>query len=259
MRWFSTLTAALLAEAAGHFLSLGWGFLTLILAFVVVAVRMSTLVAATNSKAYATEARLNAHVTATAPAVNFVANGGTVGGTVFVSGDHHVTGNSAVSGTQTITGQLNGSTISISAGMTDYGHTTHGSLSVDSNVTVGGTHTVTGQINGSTVSISAGMTDYGHTTHGNASIDSDLAVSGTLNGGGGSTVESTGIHSSGTILADGQINATGNMSAGNFGGPYQGGQGAVTVPSLTSPSTNEVQLFNGVNGCISRLNSSGLI
>jgi hypothetical protein len=52
------------------------------------------------------------HVVAAAPAINLVANGGTIGGTVFVSGDHHVTGNQAVSGTATITGQtLNNSPV----------------------------------------------------------------------------------------------------------------------------------------------------
>jgi hypothetical protein len=49
-------------------------------------------------KARLTETRLGAHITATAPAINFVNNGGTVGGNVTVAGDHHVNGDHTVSG-----------------------------------------------------------------------------------------------------------------------------------------------------------------
>jgi hypothetical protein len=46
----------------------------------------------TAAKATGTEARLAQHIIDTAPAVNLVANGGTINGTVQVNGDHHVSG-----------------------------------------------------------------------------------------------------------------------------------------------------------------------
>lgn len=92
MRWIMTLATAGLAEFAAHWLSLGWGFMTLMAGFVFVAVHVTAGITTVASKASATEARLNAHVSATAPAVNFVANGGTVGGSVVVNGDHHIVG-----------------------------------------------------------------------------------------------------------------------------------------------------------------------
>ncbi len=91
-RSMTTLLTAGLAEVMAHFLSLGWGFLVLLGAFVYVAVHVTAGVTTATAKIVATEQRLNTHVTATAPAVNFVANGGTVGGTVVVNGDHHIVG-----------------------------------------------------------------------------------------------------------------------------------------------------------------------
>lgn len=218
MRTASVMGLVALTELAAHFLSLGWGISVLLAAFAWTALSGATVAA----KARSTEQRVNDLVPVIGAASTMAANafpktGGTVTGNVTVTGTHQVNGN----------------------------------------MSVGGSHTVTGQINGSTASLSGGMTDFGHTSHGNVSIDNDLAVSGTLNGGGGGTVEATSIHSGGTILADGQINATGNMSAGNFGGPYQGGQGAVT-PVPTSGYTL-AEVATAVNGVINRLNSSGLI
>jgi uncharacterized protein (UPF0333 family) len=146
MRWFTTVAVAVLAEAAGHFLSLGWGFLVLILAFVVVAVRTGTLLT-TNSKAYATEQRLATHITAAAPAINLQANGGTIGGqlqvntsgssaTLAVGGNTHITAAAQVDGDITGNGTLfvNGaSTVEITPG-------THigGALQIDGNTTLSG-------------------------------------------------------------------------------------------------------------------------
>lgn len=65
--------------------------------FVLASASMAGMVAAkASAKAYNVEARLNSHITATAPAVNLVANGGTIGGSLTVSGDHTVTGNATV-------------------------------------------------------------------------------------------------------------------------------------------------------------------
>src|SRR5580700_7945258 len=59
---------------------------------------------ANTAKTRGVEARLNAHVTATAPAVNFVANGGSVGGGVTVNGNHTVTGSLGVHAGGTVVG-----------------------------------------------------------------------------------------------------------------------------------------------------------
>lgn len=217
MRTAAVMGLVALTELAAHFLSLGWGVMTLLAAFAWVGLSGASVAA----KARSTEDRVNNLIPVVGAASTLAGNafpksGGTVSGNVVVTGTHQVNGN----------------------------------------MSVGGSHTVTGQINGSNVSLSGGMTDFGHTSHGNVSIDNNLAVSGTLNGGGGGTVEATSIHSGGTILADGQINASGAMSASNFGGPYQGGQAAVSTLSGTVTVT---QCASAINGIIARLNSSGLI
>lgn len=59
----------------------------------------SAMATTTNTaKARGTEARLTAHIAATAPAVNLVANGGTIGGSLTVSGNHSVTGDTHIGG-----------------------------------------------------------------------------------------------------------------------------------------------------------------
>lgn len=88
MRWPAVLGTVALTELMAHFLSLGWGIMTLLAAFAWVALSGASVAA----KARSTESRLTAHVIATAPAVSFVANGGTVGGSVVVAGDHHIVG-----------------------------------------------------------------------------------------------------------------------------------------------------------------------
>jgi hypothetical protein len=95
----------------------------------------------TNSaKTRAVEARLNAHITATAPAVNFVANGGTVGGSVTISGTHTVTGNQTVQGTSFANGDEH-------IGGTLYG--SGGSLAIGDATTVNNNLAVTGTMYGS--------------------------------------------------------------------------------------------------------------
>ena len=75
---------------------------------------MST--AKASQKAVATEARLNAHIVATAPAINLVNNGGTIGGSVTVDGNHTVTGNQTVDGTGSVNAlNVNGSNATISS------------------------------------------------------------------------------------------------------------------------------------------------
>ena len=217
MRWPSVMGLVALTELAAHFLSLGWGVTVLLAAFAWVGLSGASVAA----KARSTESRVNDLIPVIGAASTLAGNafpksGGTVSGNVVVTGTHQVNGNASIGGSLNASGQINGSTVSLSGGMTDFGHTTHGSFSADGNVEVGGS----------------------------------------LVGASGGTVEATSIHSGGTILADGQINATGNMSAGNFGGPYQGGQAAVSTLSGTVTIT---QCASAINGIIARLNSSGLI
>lgn len=83
------------ADAAWEWAGPFWGFT--LLAFLALWATMTTMSAnpavnPASAKAYTVESRLNAHVAATAPAVNLVANGGTIGGNVTVQGDHHIQG-----------------------------------------------------------------------------------------------------------------------------------------------------------------------
>lgn len=188
MRTTATLVTAGIAEAAAHFLSLGWGFAVLVLAFIVVAARVTTLAAATAGKTYAVEARLNAHIVAAAPAINLVANGGTIGGNVTVNGSH------------TVTGQVNAAAGSFTGSTTDYGHTTHGTMSSDGDINAGGNANISGQLNSNTASVDGAATTYGLTVHGGISADSSI-------------------------------------SASNFSGSYAGGQSGVTTSDGTLAST----------------------
>jgi hypothetical protein len=51
-----------------------------------------------SAKAKAIETRLNAHVVAAAPAINLQANGGQIGGTLHVTGNHNVDGLASLNG-----------------------------------------------------------------------------------------------------------------------------------------------------------------
>jgi hypothetical protein len=211
VRWMTTLATAGLAEAAASFLGLTWGFMVLLAAFVVVAVRVSGAMAAASSKGASTEARLAAHIVAAAPAISLVANGGTIGGTVFVSGDHHVTGNQGVTGSQTVTGQINGSTLSMSGG--------------------------------ATVS--------GFTSHGNIAADNDVQVGGNLTGPTGGTVDTAGIHSNGTILADVNVECTDLFVNSQRVAPGQGRPAFYPVVVSGSTSINSIDTaLNQIVGCL---------
>lgn len=117
MRWAKTIGTAGLAELAAHFLSLGWGFMVLLAAFVFVAVHAMSAVATVTSKAVATEARVSALI----PQVNSVSNvanaalpqaGGTVTGSLTVNGNSVTGGNQAVNGVLSGAG---GGTLELSA------------------------------------------------------------------------------------------------------------------------------------------------
>jgi hypothetical protein len=227
---FGILASVAAAELAGHWLGLGYGFLVMLAAFTFVALRMSaTMATGSNAlvKAQAAHQRLDLLVPKVGT-IETTANGAqTTANNALPKSGGTVTGNLTVNGDHTIAGNLLGS---------------GGTLTTGSNFHVSG--------GGATV-------DLGLTVHGNHSVDGNAAIGGTLSGASGGTVESTAIHAGGTILADGQVNAVGNMSAGNFGGPYQGGQGAVTPVPTTGFTLAETA--TAVNGVINRLDSSGLI
>lgn len=191
--WSSAATLAGLAELAAHFLSLTWGFGVMVVAFL----WLAGLMMSASSKMMNAHQRIDAHVIATAPAVSFVANGGSVGGNVTVNGSH------------TVTGQVNANTLSTSGAATTGGNfTTHGSLNSDGDALVGGSLYGAGfgaisagnQINGTAVATSGAMSSHGFTSHGN-------------------------------LAADGVV------SASNYSGSYQGGQANPGgYPATGSPS-----------------------
>lgn len=92
-----TTTAAAAAVVAGH------GLLGL-LAILAYAWASSMITVTNTAKTRNVEHRVAAHVTATAPAVSFVANGGVVGGNVIVAGSQTLNGGQTVYGDQTISG-----------------------------------------------------------------------------------------------------------------------------------------------------------
>jgi hypothetical protein len=82
------------------------------LALIAVAVTGNLAVQArTSAKAYATEQRLNAHIAATGAAVALVANGGTIGGPVTVTGAVSASGTTGAGGQGSIMGDQFTSTI----------------------------------------------------------------------------------------------------------------------------------------------------
>lgn len=85
MQLLFTATAAGVAYVAGH----GLFGLIAIVAFVWATSMAGT---ANTAKTRNVEDRLGGLVVTTAPAVNLVNNGGTIGGTVTVQGDHHIQG-----------------------------------------------------------------------------------------------------------------------------------------------------------------------
>jgi hypothetical protein len=95
---------------------------------------------ANTAQTRSTAARLATHITNTAPAVNFVANGGSVGGSVTVNGNHTVTGALGVHAGGTVVGgpwtMSNGA--SVSSGLSS------DTITTSSDVTVGGNHTTNG-------------------------------------------------------------------------------------------------------------------
>lgn len=222
MRWVmsSALTFAGLAELGAHFLSLAWGFGVMVVAFL----WLCSLVMAASSKMMNAHQRIDAHVIATAPAVSFVANGGSVGGSVTVNGNHTVTGNNNVSG------QVNTNTLASTGAMSSGGNlTSHGDLLTDGDTLISGSLYGGGfgaisagnQINGTAVATSGAMSSHGFTSHGN-------------------------------LAADGVV------SASNYSGSYQGGQSNPGgYPATGSPSNAGLATYS--NNIVVTLQNAGLI
>lgn len=151
MRWMATVATAGLAELAAHFLSLTWGFMVLLAAFIVVAVRVTSMATAATSKSALTEQRVNGVVTqlgttnSNVTAVTTTANnalpktGGTVSGALTVSGNHTVNGNFTANSGATVSGGLSSDTLSSSGSTTAFG-----ALGVHGNSTLLGTLSISG-------------------------------------------------------------------------------------------------------------------
>jgi hypothetical protein len=93
-----TVLLAFGADLAWNLAGAFWGFSLLALLVVWVALHQLHVTTANTSKTVAVEQRLNATVAATAPAVNLVANGGTIGGDVTVQGNQTFQGDVHVDG-----------------------------------------------------------------------------------------------------------------------------------------------------------------
>lgn len=185
MRYAAVLGTVALTELMAHFLSLGWGIMTLLAAFAWVALSGASVAA----KARSTEDRLSALVPVIGDAHTLASNafpktGGTVSGSVTVTGNHAVNG------------QVNAGTLSTSGNATTGGdHTVHGSLNADSNVSASGT------VNGGAGSFgSVASTTYsGSSIHvsGNAQSDGTFTAGGDVNAGG--TVRGA-LHASNAVI-----------------------------------------------------------
>ena len=223
---------------------------------------------ANTAKARSTEDRLAAQVTATAPAVNLVTNGGTIGGSLTVNGDHTVTGNTVTDGSHTVYGALgvhtnatvlgtmgvSGST-SLNGGATISGTLGLDTLSVGGDATVNGDHTVIGSLGvhqNATILGTAGVS--GNTTLNTLGVNSNATVEGTFGVNSTATIYgSAGVHGNMTVL--GTVNGanipssppgsapappTGTGGASSYCGNFYTGSGAANWAQNISDSVDQV-------------------
>lgn len=126
---------------------------------------------------------------------------------------------------------------------------------VNGNVTVNGAHTVNGQVNAQAISASGAGTTYGFTSHGDVAADGNVYVGGAIAGSGGGALEnSSGIHTSGNLQADGQVATTDLYVSGQRVAPGQGTPGG--YPAVGSPSN--AGLGNLCNEIIVGLQAAGI-
>jgi hypothetical protein len=263
--WAAALAAAGIAETLAHFLSLTWGFGALVLAFVVVAVRASSVMAAASAKTATTEARVNGIIpvlashqaqintaqgiansaNTTANTANGAANNaqGTANNALSVANGAIQTGSAGVLGALTVTGSVtidNNLTVQnqLAASATTLGSlTVFGSQTIDNNLTVQNT-------------LAASATTLGSLfVSGSQTVNTNLTVGGSL-GTGGPVTSGGDLHASAAFYIDGnrlqipQSNASSPGGAPTTAGGYTGAWG------------NSVN--SAINQLISALGSSGL-
>jgi hypothetical protein len=220
--------AAGLVELFAHVISMGYALGLLLILYVITTAMASN----TATKAVSTEQRMNALVpkvgTIEATANNALPkSGGTVTGSVVVDGDH------------TIGGTLYGS---------------GGTLLMGSNMGIAGSATV----------------DSDFTVHGNHNVDGNVGIGGAISGEGGANltasaqINGTAMTTSGGMTADGGftshagIHADGNISANNYSGTYNGGQGNPgAYPASGSPSNAGLATYS--NQIVEVLQNAGLV
>jgi hypothetical protein len=220
MKTTAVLGTVALTELAAHFLSLSWALMFLLAAFAWTALSGASVAA----KARSTEDRVNNLVPVIGAASTLAANafprtGGTVSGSVTVTGAH------------TVNGQVNAGTLSVAGAATTGGnHTVHGSMNADSNVSAGG------QVSGSNFS--------GGSIHvsGSGQADGNFTAGGQVSG---SSFSGNSIHVSGNAQADGTLTVSGQRIAPGQGTP-------AGYPASGSPSTAGLGSYSNaiVNGLI---------
>jgi hypothetical protein len=134
---------------------------------------------------------------------------------------------------------------------------------ISGDVSVAGSHTVSGQINGGTLSVSGNATTTGnHTVHGSVISDNNVNAGGTVSGGAGSfgAVSSgpfTGasIHVSGNSQTDGTHTVGGDVNAsGTLRGALHAPNVVIDAMSAVgSPAANVTALKQAVDGMLNRL------
>jgi hypothetical protein len=178
IRYWGVLGTVGLTELTAHFLSLGWGLVTLLAAFAWVALAG----ASTAAKARSTEDRLAAVIP--------------------VVGTAYATANTAQSTANTAS-SLAGNALPKSGG------TLSGSLTVNGNHQVNGNHTVTGNISGGTDISASNNLNAGNGVNGNAVVVTSAYVNGNqlhmVQGAGGWPV------ASGTAWGNPMITALNNL------------------------------------------------
>jgi hypothetical protein len=262
--WAATLAAAGIAETLAHFLSLTWGFGALVLAFVVVAIRCSSMMAVATSKTVTTEARVNGIIpvlashqsqintaqgtansaNSTANTANSAANNaqGTANNALSTANGAVQTGSAGVLGALTVTGSVtidNNLTVqnTLGANATQLGSlTVNGSQTILNNLTVQNT-------------LGAGSTSLGSLfVSGSQTINNNLTVGGSV-GTGGPVTSGGDLHASAAFYLQGnrlqfpQSNASSPGGAPTTGGGYTGAWG-----NSVNAAINQLISVNGNSG-----------
>lgn len=205
----------------------------------------ATLNGAGTAKSRSTEQRLNDLI----PAV-FPNTGGTITGNVTVTGSHTVDGGMAAgslsvngasgSATVAVSGNIHASsTVQADGGVNTTAVSASGGVSAGSLSVNGGSGGATVAVAGSVHASSTGQFDGGVTTS---------AVNAT---GGGTNEFSGGIHSAGTVQADGNLQGSVLIVNGQRIAPGQGRPAFYPVAGGSSPSTASIGVaLNEIVGCL---------